>query len=130
MGTGALSGYIRLSLDVNWRFTNLNYAFSHVFGKTTRSLFVYSDVGASNVLGDQITDFMRAIDYRREVRGSYFYEPTHLQYIPLGKEVLDIIQIQIAETSGELAHFGQGVSTVTLHFKHEKRVLPHTTGQQ
>ena len=42
----------------------------------------------------------------------------------------DIIQIQIAETSGELVKFGKGVSRVTLHFKHEKRVLPHPTEQQ
>ena len=34
MDAGALSGYIHLSLDVNWRFTNLNYAFSHMFAKT------------------------------------------------------------------------------------------------
>ena len=82
------------------------------------------------MLGDKIPDFMRAMDYRREGKGSYFYEPTHLQYIPLRKEILDIIQIQIAEPSGELVKLGQGVITVTLHFKHEKRVLPHPTEQQ
>ena len=82
------------------------------------------------MLGDQITDFMRVMDYRREGKGSYYFEPKHLQYIPLRKEVLDIIQIQIAETSGELVKFGQGVSTLMFHFKHEKRVLLHTTQQQ
>ena len=128
---------IRISLDVSWRFINLDYAFSHVSKHTSRPLYVYSDVGESNVLGDKITDFMRAMDYHREGKGSYFHEPTHLQYIPLRREILDIIQIQIAKTSGELVKFGQGVSTVTLHFKtlfsclkHEKRVLPHPTGQQ
>ena len=82
------------------------------------------------MLGDQIPDFMHAMDYRHEGKGSYFYEATHLHYLPLRKEILDIIHIQIAETSGELVQFGQGVSTVTLHFKNEKRVLPHTTQQQ
>ena len=54
---------IRISFDVSWRFINLDYA-----RHTSRPLYVYSDVGASNVLSDKITDFMRAMDYRRELR--------------------------------------------------------------
>ena len=73
--------YIRLSFDVIWRFINLDYAFSHASNHTSRPLYVYSDVGSSNVLGDQITDFIRAIDFRREGKGSSFYEPTHLHFI-------------------------------------------------
>ena len=114
---GKLTDYIRLSLDVNWRFTNLNYAFEHVFGNTSRSLFVYSDVGGSSVLGDQITDFIREVNYKRQGKGSYYFEPTHLQYIPLRKQLLDIIQIQIAEATGALTTFGRGITTVTFHFK-------------
>ena len=122
--------YIRLSLDVSWRFINLDYTFSHISNHTSRPLYVYSDVGSSNGQGDQITDFIRAIDFRRQGKGSYFYEPMHLPYIPPRKEVLDILQVQIAETTGELVNFGQGVTTVTLHFKNEKRLLPHATEQQ
>ena len=114
---GKLTDYIRLSLDVNWRFTNLNYAFEHVFGNTSRSLFVYSDVRGSSVLGDQITDFIREVNYKRQGKGSYYFEPTHLQYIPLRKQLLDIIQIQIAEATGALTTFGRGITTVTFHFK-------------
>ena len=69
---GELTDFIRLSLDVNWRFTNLNYAFEHVFGTSSRSLFVYSDVGGSSVLGEQVTDFIREVNYRREGKGSYY----------------------------------------------------------
>ena len=127
---GNLMDYIPLRLHVSWRFINLDYAFSHVSNHTSRPPYVYSDVGSSNVLGDQITDFIRTIDFRREGKGSYFYEPTHLHYIPLRKEVLDILQVQIAETTGELVNFGQGITTVTLHFKNEKRLLPHATKQQ
>ena len=35
----------------------LDYAFENVFGHSTRPLCVYSDVNASTVLSDQITDF-------------------------------------------------------------------------
>ena len=114
---GELTDYVRLSLDVNWRFTNLNYEFKHIFGTSSRSLFLYSDVGGSSVLGDQVTDFIREINYKRQGKGSYYFELTHLQYIPLRKETLDIIQIQIAEAAGTLTTFGRGITTVTFHFK-------------
>ena len=39
---GSLSNYIQLSSDVKWQFVNLNYAFKHMFGPSTRLLFVYS----------------------------------------------------------------------------------------
>ena len=127
---GRLMDYIRISLEVSWRFINLNYAFTNVFSHSKRSLFVYSDVGTSNVLGDQITDFIREVNYEREGKGSYYFEPTHLHYIPLRKETLDIIQVQVAEASGDLVNFGQGVTTVTFHCKNERRFLPNPTQQQ
>jgi len=114
---GELTDYVRLSLDLNWRFTNLNYAFKHVFGTTSSSFFVYSNVGGSCLLGDQVTHFIREVNYKREGKGSYYFEPTHLQYIPLRKETLDIIQVQIAEAVGALTTFGRGISTMTFHFK-------------
>ena len=67
---GELSDYIRLGLDVNWRFINLNFSFKSVFGPTSRSLYVYSNVGSCSVLGDQVTDFIREVDYKREGRGT------------------------------------------------------------
>lgn len=124
-GDGRLMDYIRLSLSVSWRFINLGFAFNNVFGPSTRSLFVYSDVGASNVLGNEVTDFIREVNYERKGNGSYYFEPTHMHYIPLRKALLDIIQIQVAEGSGSLVQFGQGVTTVTYHFKNERRLLPN-----
>ena len=114
---GSLTNYIRLSLDVNWRFVNLNYSFKHVFGPSHRSLFVYSDVGRSSELGDQMRDFIREVNYKREGKGTHCFEPIYMQYIPLHKELLDIIQVQVAEASGTLTEFGDGVTTVTFHFK-------------
>ena len=60
---------------------------------------MYLDVGGSSVLGDQSTDFICVLNYQREGRGSYHFEPERLLYIPLQKELLDIIQVQVAESS-------------------------------
>ena len=113
---GELSKYIKMSLGVNWRFINLNHSFKNVLGPSSRSLLVYSDAGGSSVVGNQVTDLLREVDYKREGRGSYYFEPTHLQYIPVGKEVLDIIEVHVSKRTGELVKFGQGNTIVTLHF--------------
>ena len=112
--------YIRLSMGVSWRFINLDYALNNVFGHTKRSLYVYSDVSSSSVLGDQVTNLVREITYERAGRGSYYFEPTHLHYILVRKKTLDILQLEVAESTGDLVQFGNGVTTATFHFKNEK----------
>ena len=106
-----------LSVTCDWRFTNLNKAFQNVVGSTSRSLFIYSDVGGSSVVGNQVTDLLREVNYRRTGDGSHYFEPLHIQYIPLHKDLLDIIETQLSETTGELTEFGEGNTILTLHFK-------------
>ena len=110
---------IRITLTCNWRFINLNASFKNVLGSTKRSLFVYSDAGGSGVVGNQVTDLLREVNYKREGKGSQYFEPTHIQYIPVRKDVIDIIETQVAETTGELTRFGEGNTIVTLQFKKE-----------
>ena len=62
-----------------------------MFGPSTHSLFVYSDVDGSRVLGDQLTDFICEVNYKHEGKGTHYFKPTHMQYIPLRKELLDKI---------------------------------------
>jgi len=109
--------FLRLSIFCNWRFLNLNKAFESVIGRSSRSLFVYSDVGGGSVVGNQVTDLLREVNLIRRGAGIHYFEPTHIQYIPVRKEVLDIIEVQVAETTGELVRFGIGQTIVTLHFK-------------
>ena len=101
--------YLRLSMSCGWRFTNLNVAFRAVVGESTRSLHVY-----------HVTDLLREIQYKREGRGTMYFEPLHIQYMALRNEVVEIIHIQVAETigtGGDLVKFGEGHTIVTLHFK-------------
>ena len=115
-----LPDHLQLSMSCSWRFTNLNVAFRAVVGDPTRSLHVYSDVAGSMMVGNRVTDLLREIQYKREGRGTLYFEPLHIQYLPLRNEVVEIIQIQVAETigtGGDLVKFGQGHTIVTLHFK-------------
>ena len=96
---------------------NLNKAFEVVVGVSSRPLFIYSDVGSSGVVGNQVTDLLREVNFKREGKGSQYFEPLHIQYIPVRKDTIVIIETQVAETSGQLARFGEGNTIVTLHFK-------------
>ena len=51
-------GLLTLSVTCNWRFINLNQAFEAVAVTRSRSFFVYSDVGGSSVVGNQVTDLL------------------------------------------------------------------------
>ena len=115
-----LPDHLELSMSCSWRFTNLNVAFRAVVGDPSRSLHVYSDVAGSMMVGNRVTDLLREIHYKREGRGTMYFEPLHIQYLPLRNEVVEIIQIQVTETSGtedKLVRFGKGNTLVTLHFK-------------
>ena len=109
--------HYKFSYHCNWRFINLNAAFQAVVGSTSRSLFVYSDVGGSGVVGNQVTDLLREVNFSRRGAGVQYFEPLHIQYFPVRKYLIDIIETQVAETTGELAKFGDGNTIVTLHFK-------------
>ena len=115
-----LPDHLQLSMSCGWRFTNLNVAFRSVVGDPSRSLHVYSDVAGSMMVGNRVTDLLREIHYKREGRGTMYFEPLHIQYLPLRNEVVEIIQMQVTETSGtedKLVRFGKGNTLVTLHFK-------------
>ena len=112
--------WIFLSMRVNWTFINLNQAFRSVIQDPRRTLHVYSDVGSSTMVGDKIVDLLREVKYDRTTKGQVYFEPQHIQYIPVRREVMDIIEVQVAETIGtgdDLAKFGPGHTLVTLHFK-------------
>ena len=114
---GTATGLIDLSMTCNWRFKNLNKAFDRILEVSKRPLFIYSDVGTSSVVGNQVTDLLREVSYKREGKGSQYFEPLHIQYIPVRKDTIDIIETQVAETEGTLTQFGTGNTIVTLHFK-------------
>ena len=107
-----------LSCTCNWRFTNIRRAFTDaVLEGGTRSLFVYTDAGGSSIVGNRVTDLLREIRFSSDGRGSQYFEPLHIQYIPVRKQVLDIIEVNVSETTGELARLGKGNTILTLHFR-------------
>ena len=110
--------WIFLTMHVSWKFTNLNAAFP--VKAPTRSLQVYSDAHGSSMIGNKNADLLREIKYYREGKGSMYFEPQHIQYLPVRKQIMESVEVQIVETTGQvgdLVQFGPGSTFLTLHFK-------------
>ena len=115
---------LQLSAYSDWRFTYLDEDYREAFGvHVTASvphrtpMYVYSNVGRSIVTGTQVTDLLREVPHDSSLMS---YEPAHTIYVPVRTDVMDIIEVELAENNGELVKFvGGGVTTITLHFKYE-----------
>ena len=86
-------------------------------GSPSRTLLIYSDVVESSEVGDQVVDLLREVEYKREDKTTAYFEPLHIQYLPLRNEYIEMIQTQVSETNGELVNLKGGNTIVTLHFK-------------
>lgn len=110
-----------LSRKAQWRFIQLNRIFDHVTKRHKRTLYIYSNVGASTIVGDQVVSLLREVEYNpRQAQNDHFhFEPNMIQYHDVLSTDMDMIEVQITETDNTLLDFGQGVTTLVLHFKKE-----------
>ena len=92
--------FLYLGVFADWKFINLNFLFEcmgwdilHKHG-IERTLRVESNVAASTIMGNQITHVLREIQY---VPLTNYYEPSHIQYIPVRQQFFDIIEVDLCE---------------------------------
>ena len=98
-------------------FANKVCSWTHIKHAKTYFFCCKVEVCCERAITFSIKVLWRVTNYKREGKGSLYFEPKHLQYKPLRKELLDIIQVQVAESTGQLVNFGRGITTVTFHFK-------------
>ena len=109
-----------MSGRLNWKFTSLNVGFRNMVKDPVRSLHIYSDVGVSTVVGNRTVDLLREIKYQRQGTGQVYFESQHIQYHPVRTSLLEMVEVHVAETSGEggdLVQFQPGHTLITLHFE-------------
>ena len=119
-------GTLQLSPYCNWRFSYLDEEYAKTYHRgvvvhpdlpTPRSpMYLYSNVGRSTIMGNRVTDLLREVPHD-PIKTTY--EPNQIQYKSVRSNVLDIVEVQLAENDGRLVDFTSGVTTVTLHFKYE-----------
>ena len=115
------AGALQLSPYCNWRFDYLDELYDEHYGggiQVSQSIrppmYLYSNVGRGTITGNRVTDLLREVPHDP---AKVTFEPTHIQYKPVRSNVMDILEVQLAENYGKLVDFASGVTSVTLHFK-------------
>ena len=108
---------LHLSRMVKWQFNNLNASFEKVVGTSKRTVMVYSDVVDSTVVGSGKFPLLREVQLLRTGEGESTVEPLHHQWIKVRGNQLEIVEVEIASTSGPLAILYPGKTLVTIGLK-------------
>ena len=114
---------LALTMKAKWRFVHLNRMYENITGQCKRTVYVYTNIGKSTIVGDQIVDLLREVEY--DPLTSYHqydkihFEPKDIQYHDVMSTDMDIMEVQITETDDTPLKFGRGNTTLVLHFKRE-----------
>ena len=106
-----------LSRMVEWQFNNLDASFEKIVGTSKRTVMVYSDLVESTVVGSGKYPLLREVQLLRTGEGESTAEPLHHQWIKVRGQQLDILEVEIANTSGPLAILPPGKTLVTIGLK-------------
>ena len=108
---------LHLSRSVEWQFNNLNTSFEKAVGTRKRTVMVYSDLVESTVVGSGKYPLLREVQLLRTGDGESTAEPLHHQWIKVRGQQMDILEVEIASTSGPLAILPPGKTLVTIGLK-------------
>ena len=108
---------LHLSRMVEWQFNNLNASFEKIVGTSKHTVMVYSDIVESTVVGSGKFPLLREVQLLRTGEGESTAEPLHHQWIKVRGNQLDIVEVEIADTSGPLTILPPGKTIVTIGLK-------------
>ena len=83
---------------------------------------VYTDIVGSTVMGTSEHPLLREVQYNSKGGGVVYFEPLRPQWLPLRRSLIDVVEVEIAESDGKLTKFGAGRSVVTIGFRRAKKV--------
>ena len=109
--------WVRLHQAFEWRLNNLDASFEKIVGTRRRTVMVYSDLVESTVVGSGKYPLLREVQLLRTGDGESTAEPLHHQWIKVRGQQLDILEVEIASTSGPLAILPPGKTLVTIGLK-------------
>ena len=109
--------WMRLFPAFEWQLNNLDASFEKIVGTSKRTVMVYSDIVESTVVGSGKYPLLREVQLLRTGEGESTAEPLHHQWIKVRGQQLDILEVEIASTSGPLAILPPGKTLVTIGLK-------------
>mgnify|MGYP006963855965 CR=1 FL=1 len=72
---------VRFYSYVNWYFSGLDEKIYHTYVDPKRTLFVYTDLTQTQIVGGTETDLLREVSFSNNEKGKYLFEPLHLRYL-------------------------------------------------
>ena len=102
---------------VERQFSNLDTFFEKLVGTSKRTVMVYSDVVESTVVGSGKYPLLREVQLLRTGEGESAVEPLHHQWIKVRGNQLEIVEVEIVDTSGPLKILPPGRTIVTIGLK-------------
>ena len=115
--TMVVGRYVRFYSYVNWYFSGLDEKIYHTYADPKRTLFVYTDLTQTQIVGGTETDLLREVSFTNNEKGKYLFEPLRLQYLPIRKNVFDSVEVGISETDGSQVNFKDGQAIFTINFR-------------
>ena len=116
-------GRFQLTMKAKWRFVHLNRIYEDITMQCKRTVYVYTNMGKSTIVGDQIVDLLREVEYDPLVSYHQYdkihFEPTNIQYHDVTSTDIDIVEVQITETDNTNLKFAKGTTNLVVHFKRE-----------
>ena len=109
--------WMRMHMAFEWQLNNVDASFEKMVGTRKRTVMVYSDLVESTVVGSGKFPLLREVQLLRTGDGESTAEPLHHQWIKVRGQQLDILEVEIASTSGPLAILPPGKTLVTIGLK-------------
>ena len=109
--------WMKLHMAFEWQLNNLYASFEKIVGTRKRTVMVYSDLVESTVVGSGKFPLLPEVQLLRTGDGESTAEPLHHQWIKGRAKQLDILEVEIASTSGPLAILPPDKTLVTIGLK-------------
>ena len=109
--------WLKLQMGFEWQLNNLNASFEKIIGTRKRTVMVYSDLVESTVVGSGKFPLLREVQLLRTGDGESTAGPLHHQWIKLRGQQVEMVEVEIASTSGPLAILPPGKTLVTIGLK-------------
>ena len=111
--------FLEMRASVNWEIRGLNGGwFEKEFVNPTRTLRVYSNANTSTMVGNQVSDVLREVNFDSTKEGQQYFEPKHRQYLQVRQQEYEVMEIALDDLNGVPVKLGPGVTSVVLHFRH------------
>ena len=101
---------------------NLTFFYGNLTGKNGKfkvvdTLYIYSDIAEYNIVGNTTVQLLTTVPVQAKHNQVHCYEPYRLEYKQVLPKTVKSIEVNIANSLGDLIDFkGSGVE-ITLHFK-------------